>query len=148
MGGSKKTFLSKLIVLTKEQGILMMKCLSLKQPYSELIVSGRKTIELRKWNTKFRGQFLIHASKTINSEACKLYNIDIPSLITGAIVGSAMLYDVKTYHNKREFLADRSKHFAVSTYSEHMYGFLLSDAKRYDNPTPLKGRLGFFDVSV
>jgi hypothetical protein len=38
----------------------MAKCLSLKQPYSELIVSGRKTIELRKWNTKYRGRFLIH----------------------------------------------------------------------------------------
>jgi hypothetical protein len=96
----------------------MKKCLSLKQPYSELIVSGRKTIELRKWNTKFRGQFLIHASKTINNKAVKLYNIKIPSLITGAIVGSALPYDVKTYSNKREFLADQNKHFAVSTYPE------------------------------
>lgn len=126
----------------------MTKCLSLTQPYAELIVSGRKTIELRKWNTKVRGHFLIHASKIINKEPCKLYNIDIPSLITGAIVGSAMLYDVKTYQNKREFLADKSKHFAVSTYSESMYGFLLSDAQRLSEPIPLKGRLGFFDVDV
>ena len=28
----------------------MAKCLSLQQPYAELIVSVRKTIELRKWN--------------------------------------------------------------------------------------------------
>lgn len=126
----------------------MAKCLSLKQPYAELIVLGRKTIELRKWNTKFRGQFLIHASKTINNKACRLYNIDIPSLTTGAIVGSAQLYDVKIYQNKREFLADQNKHFAVSTYSEPMYGFLLSHAKRLNNSLPLKGRLGFFDVTV
>ena len=38
-----------------------MKCLSLKQPYAELLVSGKKTIELRIWNTKFRGEFLMHA---------------------------------------------------------------------------------------
>jgi hypothetical protein len=31
-----------------------MKCLSLKQPFAELLVSGKKTVELRKWNTKFR----------------------------------------------------------------------------------------------
>jgi ASCH domain-containing protein len=28
-----------------------MKCLSLKQPYAELLVSGKKTIELKNWNT-------------------------------------------------------------------------------------------------
>ena len=94
----------------------MAKCLSLKQPYGELIVSGRKTIELRKWNTKFRGKFLIHASKTISIKACRLYNIDIPSLTTGAMVGSAQLYDAKIYQNKREFLADQNKHFAVSLF--------------------------------
>ena len=51
------------------------KCLSLRQPYAELIVSGRKTIELRKWNTRFRGEFLVHASKAIDKEACKLHGI-------------------------------------------------------------------------
>ncbi len=45
-----------------------MKCLSLKQPYAELLVSGKKTIELRNWNTYFRGKFLIHASKNIDKE--------------------------------------------------------------------------------
>ena len=40
-----------------------MKCLSLKQPFADLLALGKKTIELRKWNTKFRGEFLFHASK-------------------------------------------------------------------------------------
>ena len=40
-----------------------MKTLSLKQPFAELILQGRKTIELRRWNTNLRGDFLIHASK-------------------------------------------------------------------------------------
>ena len=42
-----------------------MKCLSVCQPFADLIIQGKKTIELRKWNTKFRGEFLIHASKKI-----------------------------------------------------------------------------------
>ena len=42
-----------------------MKCLSVCQPFAELIVQGKKTIELRKWNTKFRGEFLVHAAKNI-----------------------------------------------------------------------------------
>ena len=36
-----------------------MKCLSLKQPFAELLAIGEKIVELRKWNTKFRANFLI-----------------------------------------------------------------------------------------
>ena len=56
-----------------------MKCLSLKQPFADLLALGEKTVELRKWNTKFRGKFLIHASKNIDKEACErfLFSIDI-----------------------------------------------------------------------
>ena len=46
-----------------------MKALSIKQPYAELILQGKKKIELRKWNTNFRGEFLIHASKIPDLEA-------------------------------------------------------------------------------
>jgi hypothetical protein len=99
--------------------------------------------------TRFREEFLVHASKAIDKEACKLCNIDLSSLITGAILGSAVLYDVKLYESKKkEFIADQSKHFAVATYSDHKYGFLLSDAKIFDKPIPLKGQLGFFNVKI
>jgi hypothetical protein len=125
----------------------MAKCLSLRQPYAELIASGMKTIEVRKWNTRFRGEFLIHASKAIDKEACKSCNIEICSLITGAIVGSAVLYDVKLYQSKEEFIADQSKHFAYN-YTHPNYGFLLSNPKIFDKPIPLKGQLGFFNVNV
>ena len=40
-----------------------MRVLSIKQPYTELILQGKKKIELIGWNTKFRGKFLIHSSK-------------------------------------------------------------------------------------
>ena len=40
-----------------------MKYSSLKQPYADFLVSGKKIIELRNWNTKLTGKFLIHASK-------------------------------------------------------------------------------------
>ena len=121
-------------MLVKELRILMAKCLSLRQPYAELIVSGRKIIELRKWNTRFRGEFLVHASKTIDKEACKLHGIDISSLITGAIVGSAVLRDVKFYQSNKEFIADQSKHFALARYAAHKYDFY------YLMPKDLKGQ--------
>ena len=42
-----------------------MKCLSVCQPFAELIVQGKKTIELRNGITRFRGEFLVHAAKNI-----------------------------------------------------------------------------------
>ncbi len=45
-------------------------------------------------------------------------------------------------------MADQNKHFAVSAYFEPMYGFLLSDAKRFDKLIPLNGHLGFFDIDI
>lgn len=42
---------------------LRIPALSLRQPWAWLVVHGGKTIENRRWNTKHRGVFLIHASK-------------------------------------------------------------------------------------
>ena len=68
-----------------------MKCISVRQPYAELLVSGKKTIELRNWNTRFRGKFLIHASKNVDKDRSKSLGIDHNKLICGAIIGTAIL---------------------------------------------------------
>jgi len=124
----------------------MMKCLSLKQPFAELLVSGKKTIELRTWNTKFRGEFLVHASKKIDKEMCNKNKIDPSSVTTGAIIGKATLYDVKFYNNRDLFLKDRNKHLAGTKYSDHKYGFLVKNARRFKIPLFIPGKLGFFNV--
>ena len=90
-----------------------MKCLSLKQPYAELLVSGKKIIELRNWNTSFRGKFLIHASKNTDKERLDFLGINHNKFISGAIIGSAVLYDVKQYRNKTELEMDKNKHTKI-----------------------------------
>lgn len=123
-----------------------MKCLSIKQPYADLVASGRKTIELRTWNTKFRGEFLVHASKKIDKEACRQNKIDPASLTSGAIVGKASLYDVKFYKNRNLFVQDKNKHLAGTKYFDHKYGFLIKNAMRFRRPLFMPGKLGFFNV--
>ena len=119
-----------------------MKTLSLKQPFAELIVSGKKTIELRNWNTKFRGKFLIHASKIPDSKAMKKFNFD--KLPTGVIIGEAELIDVKKYENDLEHKKDKDKHLADSSWGK--YGFILKNAKRV-KPIEAKGKLGFWEFN-
>ena len=125
-----------------------MKCLSLKQPYADLLVFGEKTIELRKWNTKFRGEFLIHASKNIDIQACERLDIDIDKLTLGAIIGSAFLYDFKEYSNQEEFNKDKQKHFSIVTkyFDGYKYGFLIRNARMFKKSIPYPGKLRFFEV--
>lgn len=124
-----------------------MKCLSVSQPFADLIISGRKTIEIRKWNTKFRGEFLIHAPLKIRRDDCKRLKIT-KKIITGAIIGKATIYDVKKYNSIKELKADKNFHFAIQDLQNKKYGFMLKNAKQFKLPIPCKGRLGFFDVEL
>ena len=128
-----------------------MKCLSLKQPYADLLATGRKTIEIRKWNTNFRGPFLIHASKKVNKNACLTLGYDESNMVKGAIIGKAFVYDVIKYTTIDVFLDDRQKHFSIEDikldHSFKRYGFLVKDALKFREEIPYLGKLGFFEVS-
>lgn len=84
-----------------------MKCLSLKQSFAELLVSGKKTIELRKWNTKFR-------SKNLDKESTDSLNINYTKLSKGTIIGTAELYDVKLYKSSSDFEKDKKSIMQIS----------------------------------
>ena len=111
-----------------------MKCLSICQPFAELIIQNKKTIELRTWNTNFRGEFLVHAPIKIRKEEYKKLKIE--------------LYDVKKYESLKEIQADKNKHFSSKTFHEKTFGFILKNAKSFRFPIPWKGQLGFFNVNL
>jgi hypothetical protein len=117
-----------------------MKVLTLKQPWAELILLGKKTIEIRKWNTHFRGKFLIHSSKVSDSKSMKKFGFD--KLPNGFIVGQANLFNVKKYKNIKEFNEDKNRHLATVKWGK--YGFILKNVKRI-KPIPAKGQLNFWN---
>ncbi|MDA3836761.1 MAG: ASCH domain-containing protein [Nanoarchaeota archaeon] len=120
-----------------------MKVLSLKQPFAELVVSGRKKIELRNWNTKFRGKFLVHASLTVDKKVMKKFGfINLPR---GKIIGEAEVVDVKKYESEEAQGRDSDKHLADSSWGK--YGFVLKGSKRRKE-VAAKGKLGFWNYIV
>ena len=122
-----------------------MKCLSICQPFAELIIQNKKTIELRKWNTSFRGEFLVHAQIKIRKEDCVTMKIN-ETLTTVAIIGKVELFDVKKYESLKDIKIDKNKHFSSKNFQKITYGFILKNAKPFRIPIPWKGQLGFFDV--
>ena len=120
-----------------------MKVLSLKQPYAELILLGKKKIELRKWNTKFRGEFLIHSSLNPDNNSMKRFGFG--NLPCGFILGKAELVEVKKYDDEKEHSLDKDKHLANSLWGN--YGFVLESPKRLKKIIPAKGKLNFWDFN-
>jgi len=125
----------------------ILKCLSVSQPFADLIISGKKIIELRNWNTNFRGEFLIHAPIKIRTEDCKRLKIN-EKLVTGAIIGKAELYEVKKYNSIKEIKTDQKFHLASKNFHDRTYGFMLKNSKSLRIPIPYKGKLGFFEIDL
>jgi len=66
-----------------------IRVLSVRQPYADQIIYGTKWQELRTWDTPYRGEIFIHASRWESSTDRESPG---PGL-TGAIIGKATLVD-------------------------------------------------------
>lgn len=139
-----------------------MKTLSLLQPWATLVVMGAKKIETRSWNTKYRGELLIHAS--VNNKAAKELCHTDPflnyirhwtDLPYGAIIGKVDLISTgATEKFNRAILEDMipnitlelwKQEVAFGDYSPGRYGWLLSDPVHFKTPTPAKGALSLWE---
>jgi len=129
-----------------------VKALSLTQPWAWLVVHGGKDIENRRWNTKHRGAFLIHAAKGMTSDQyddAALFALEvggqalvdrIPNpdrLERGGIIGATILYTV--IHPLRHIeMAGR-----LPWHMPEQFGFVLGDTRPLPF-LPCKGALGFW----
>ena len=119
-----------------------MKALSLKQPWANWIIDGTKTIETRKWNTKFKGRFLIHASKSIDK------SVEGETEPRGCLIGIAYLAGIIKYTNDLDFERDYEYHRVPWHPDKYpIYGYILTDVKAI-KPIPFKGMLNFFETDL
>lgn len=103
-----------------------MKVLSVKQPWANLIASGRKTIETRRWYTDYRGELLIASSRTPRIEPA------------GCAVAIVRVVDCRP-------MKDEDTAQACCDCYPHAYAWVLSDIKRV-KPFPVRGQLGLFEL--
>lgn len=137
-----------------------MKALSLRQPWAHYVVHLGKHIENRVWNTSFRGQFLIHASKGMTKNeyaeawrwvqnqghACWASLPKYADIVRGGIIGVATLVGVVPPNTSSLYPA---LHYPEGVdgrwHMREQYAFILRDIR----PTafvPWNGSLGFFEV--
>jgi len=107
----------------------MVKAISVKQPWANLIASGKKCIETRTWSTKFRGRLLIVSSK-VPSEPPP----------AGHAVAIADLVDC------RPMTKDDEEAACCPVYP-NAYAWVLENVKAV-KPFPVKGSQGFYMVNI
>lgn len=113
---------------------IILPCLSIQQPWPHAMFHLGKDYENRTWKTNFRGVFLIHAGKVIDTDGYEtihsIYGLTpLGDLPTGGIVGIAEITGC----------TDRSE----SDWFFGPYGFKVENAMELPF-YPCKGRLNFW----
>lgn len=143
-----------------------MKCLTICQPYAQLIVAPqeklppgqvRKKCENREWFTRYRGPLLIHAGKSkqwlLKSNWPREREGD---LVFGAIVGIAWLEDCIPMRRDGLILecakGFKDKYRALGlVLDDHPHcigrvGWMLGHARAFAQPISASGNQGLYDV--
>lgn len=127
-----------------------MKVITIKQPWATLIAEGLKEYEFRTWNTKYRGDILIHAGKGIDREAMKRfksYNLGYP---TGCIIAKAKLVDTMyvddDFVNKVGPTNPLVYKGIIEKGDWEGYAFKLENVKKID-PIYINGKLNLWDYN-
>lgn len=146
-----------------------MKIISILQPWATLVVLGYKKIETRSWNTKYRGDLGVHASEKFTKEQERLA-FEFSRLLKdsrvyhchrGAIIGQTKLVSTTSfdpvrpmiYQNMSCYIGGHNYDFSeqeqlFGDYSAGRYGWLLKDAKSFDEPILAKGKLGIWEYNM
>lgn len=130
-----------------------MKGLAMSQPWAELLISGRKKIEVRTMNTKRRGWFYVYAAHK-DTKDLVVKEFGFGNLPKGVIIGKAFIQDVKRYKDDKDFYKDSPLHLATRKLIKlegwslkNKYGYIISKVKRV-KPVPYRGMPGFFHVEL
>ena len=127
-----------------------MKVLTIKQPWATLIMQGDKRFEFRSWQTKYRGDLLIHAGKGIDKEAMKRLFKYLPENIPlGKILGKVKLVNcIKMSPEFKEMLLKENNEIYTKSSFQENYGWQLEDVEVFEYPIEATGHLSLWEYKI
>ncbi len=121
--------------------------ISIRQPWAELILRGKKTIEVRSWDTTYRGILYLHTGKV--PAGYKALDLGLQDVFRGGYVGtinlaSTIVFTPELWEQWREL------HLSDGPFREGLFAWMIRNPRRFKNPIPGPGALGIFhpDPSV
>ncbi len=120
-----------------------VKALTVRQPWAELILRGRKPFELRSWRTKYRGPLVIHAASKVDAHQVRRLGFNPESFVTSAFVGVAVLSDVRP-HTRADARLLKKKRAGFGWFPGN-FSWVLKKPRRI-SAVWAKGQLSLFKV--
>ena len=115
--------------------------ISIRQPWAELILCGKKMIEVRSWDSSYRGILYLHTGKV--PDGYKALDLGLQDLFRGGYVGTIEL--ASTIAFTRELWDQwRKLHLSGDPFREGLYVWMIRNPQRFKNPIPGPGALGIF----
>ena len=118
--------------------------LSIRQPWAELILRGEKTIEVRSWPTRHRGELWLHAGAHVDARLLQAFGMTRQDVVFGALVGVCEIYDCVEL-SAGTWEKWRAQHRVPGALTEKHFAWMLRKAVRRE-PSPMKGRLGLMRI--
>ena len=127
-----------------------MKVLTIKQPWATLIMQGDKRFEFRSWQTKYRGELLIHSGKGIDKDAMIRLKKYLPEeLPLGKILGKVKLVDcIKMSPEFKNMLLNENNDIYTKSSFQENFGWQLTDVEVFDKPIEAKGQLSLWEYKL
>lgn len=131
--------------------LTQMKAISFRQPWADLILSGKKTLEVRSWKDAYRGTILVHVSKNVDRADLDRLGVELGPI--GVFLGTVQIIDMFQF-DEESWLSSHSRHLTDGDLHSKRdrngvvqadYGWVLANPKRFDQPLPASGKLGFFN---
>lgn len=132
-----------------------IRCISLWQPWAQLIVCGAKRFETRSWSTNHRGPIAIHAAKRFQKHerewAAMLHRrgfLDVTEsdMPLGAIVAVARLVEVWPSDHPALDALTTGYEKSFGNFDPGRFAWELQGVVKLDEPVPFRGRQQLFDV--
>ncbi len=112
--------------------------LGIKQPWAELILLGKKIIEVRSRSTNVRGSIYLYTSKKPATEdyatqAIHNYDLDLMNFPLGVLVGSVEIVECRPAMPQ-----DATQSCLSSSELENRYAWVLKNPIRFPKPQPVR----------
>jgi len=135
---------------------IMIKCISLWEPWASLMMMGFKRNETRSWPTKHRGPLMIHAAKKWGKEQKAIiqawpfsnhFSVDENFETTrGCLLGAVNVVNViRSEKWDVETAADIFEE-DYGDYSPGRFVWITEGARKLITPVPFKGMQGMFNI--
>lgn len=137
---------------------MIIKCLTLTQPYASLVAFGSKKFETRSWRTRYRGPLAIHSALKFPEDErllCRNNIIfrqgvrgclpeDLPLGRLLALVDLTEIYNAETAINKELVVRDE---ILFGNYNYGRFAFKLENVREIQEVIQVKGSLGLWNLS-